>query len=95
MIYGQPLTAEGIQDRVYRLHYNKGQNRTDMFSRTGGLAGAAVCAARFGTSGTSLLGGAAIGSTAAILAHISTYEGAEKGLQTGPANMVEELKHSD
>ena len=80
---------------MYRLHYNDGQNRTDTFSRTGALAGAALCATRFGTSATSMLGGAAIGTTVAILAHVSTHEGAEKGLKTGPANMVEELKHSD
>jgi hypothetical protein len=26
------LTQEEIEDRVYRLHYNRGQNRTDLFT---------------------------------------------------------------
>ena len=26
------LTIEEIEDRVYRLHYNRGQNRTDLFA---------------------------------------------------------------
>lgn len=31
-IYGTDVTEEGIEDRVYRLHYNAGQNRTDKFA---------------------------------------------------------------
>ena len=33
---------EKIEDRVYRLHYNAGQNRMDMYSSYGGLAGTAL-----------------------------------------------------
>ena len=80
---------------MYRLHHNQGQRRTDKFSRLGGGAGAAVFAASSGISGASLIGGAALGASFGILAHVATYEGAEKGLKTGPANMVEEFKRSD
>jgi hypothetical protein len=34
-VYGRGLSAEGIEDRVYRLHYNTGQNRTDSFAGVG------------------------------------------------------------
>ena len=94
-IYGTPLTPDGVEDRVYRLQHNLGQQRTDKFSRIGSVAGAAISAAQFGISGSSLLGGAAFGTSIGILAHVATYQGAEKGLKTGPANMIEELKHSD
>lgn len=94
-IYGTPLTPDGVEDRVYRLKHNAGQHRTDKFSRIGTVSGAAVSAARYGISGYSLLGGAAFGTSIGILAHVATYQGAERGLKTGPANMIEELKHSD
>jgi len=29
------MDRAGMEDRVYRLHYNKGQNRTDHFSQVG------------------------------------------------------------
>ena len=89
MIYGQGLTAESIEDRVYRLHYNQGQNRTDTFSRVGALAGAAASAARYGLQGNVLIGGAAFGTGLAIAAHVATSrEEAQQGLQTGPANLL-------
>lgn len=31
-MYGTDVSEEGIEDRVYRLHYNAGQNRTDKFA---------------------------------------------------------------
>ena len=95
MVYGTPLTPEGIQDRVYRLHYNEGQNRTDTFSRVGTVAGAAAAAAKFGVGGTALIGGAAFGTSLAVLAHVASYDGAEKGFKTGPSNMLNELKRED
>ncbi|KAK9828347.1 hypothetical protein WJX74_010232 [Apatococcus lobatus] len=33
MIYGRPLETEGIEDRAYRLRYNEGQLRTDLFGQ--------------------------------------------------------------
>lgn len=94
-IYGTPLTSEGIEDRVYRLHYNQGQNRTDVFSTVGAVTGAAAAAAKFGVGGASLIGGAAFGTSLAVLAHVATHEEAEKGLKTGPSNMINELKRKD
>lgn len=35
------LDADGIQDRVYRLHYNEGQRRTDTFAEVRGGEGGA------------------------------------------------------
>ncbi|DBA70400.1 TPA: hypothetical protein ACH3X2_011814 [Trebouxia sp. C0005] len=95
MVYGTPLTPEGIQDRVYRLHYNEGQNRTDTFCRAGAVAGAAAAAAKFGAGRTALNAGAAFGASLAVLAHVASYEGAEKGLKTGPTNMLNELKREN
>lgn len=90
-IYGEPLTSDGIEDRVYRLHYNQGQNRTDTFSRFGALGGAAAAAARYGVSGNVLISGAAAGTSLAIAAHVATSrQEAEKGLATGPANLIPE-----
>lgn len=94
-VYGTPLTPEGVQDRVYRLHHNQGQNRTDAFSRVGAVAGAAAAAAKFGVGGTALIGGAAFGTSLAVLTHVASYKGAEKGLKTGPSNMLNELKHEN
>jgi len=31
-VYGTSVTEEGIEDRVYRLRFNAGQNRTDKFA---------------------------------------------------------------
>lgn len=31
-VYGRGLSEEGIEDRVYRLHYNAGQQRTEQFA---------------------------------------------------------------
>ncbi len=39
-----------------------------------------------------VLGVAAVASAIGVAAHVATYKGAEKGLQTGPKKMLEELK---
>jgi len=102
-IYGTPLDKEGIKERVYRLHYNEGQKRVDLFSFEGELAGlvSGVFAFRqhLATPGLSLgyrllpvLGCMAVGSAIGVAAHVATYKGAEKGLRTGPENMLRELK---
>lgn len=74
------IDQAGFEDRVYRLHYNSGQKRTDDFSTVGalfGLAAAAVLVPRAGGGaatayGMMLLGGAAVGSAAGIVAHVAT-----------------------
>jgi hypothetical protein len=41
------MDREGVTDRVYRLHYNKSQQRTDLFAgvshRLGGVGWGAGC----------------------------------------------------
>ena len=32
VVLGKGVDEEGIEDRAYRIHYNKGQNRTDRFA---------------------------------------------------------------
>ncbi len=32
VVYGKGVPEEGIEDRVYRLHHNTGQSRTDWFA---------------------------------------------------------------
>uniref|UniRef100_A0A7S3EJQ3 Uncharacterized protein n=1 Tax=Rhodosorus marinus TaxID=101924 RepID=A0A7S3EJQ3_9RHOD len=41
---------EGIEDRVYRLHYNEGQNRVDKFAGSGAVIGAASAGLGFASS---------------------------------------------
>eukprot|EP01137_Pigoraptor_chileana_P000723 Opistho-2@37345 len=71
------MDTDGVTDRVYRLHYNDGQVRTDRFARAGAGIGAAVLTAAtvagFSASlPVALLGGAAIGSAVGIAAHVAT-----------------------
>lgn len=41
---------EAIEDRVYRLHYNVGQNRVDKFAGSGAVIGAASAGLGFASS---------------------------------------------
>ena len=71
------LDEEGIADRVYRLHYSAGQNRTDRLANAGGLlaAGAAALvlpAATLRVQAINGLGGFAAGTAAGIAAHLAT-----------------------
>lgn len=71
------LDEEGIRDRVYRLHYNAGQARTDRFAAAGGAAGAAAALLARRPPGvggvTAALGGAAAGVAAGVAAHVATH----------------------
>ncbi|PSC76657.1 hypothetical protein C2E20_0195 [Micractinium conductrix] len=62
----------GVEDRVYRLHYNQGQNRADRFALAGSAVGVAAAALLVPMSPTALLGGGAAGAAAALLAHVGT-----------------------
>ena len=69
------LDAEGIDDRVYRLHYNAGQRRTDRFAGIGAGVGAVLGAmAGAGSVGalTAAAGGAAAGAAVGVAAHVAT-----------------------
>eukprot|EP00208_Stichococcus_sp_RCC1054_P005581 CAMPEP_0206135778 /NCGR_PEP_ID=MMETSP1473-20131121/1045_1 /ASSEMBLY_ACC=CAM_ASM_001109 /TAXON_ID=1461547 /ORGANISM="Stichococcus sp, Strain RCC1054" /LENGTH=175 /DNA_ID=CAMNT_0053527863 /DNA_START=351 /DNA_END=878 /DNA_ORIENTATION=+ len=77
MIQFKPVDQEGIDDRGYRLFYNERQNRTDRFSQVGVLVGGAVAAALARPWAPGLLvGGAAIGAAAGVLAHVATASAA-------------------
>lgn len=73
------IDHEGVEDRVYRLHYNKSQNRMDAFSAVGSSLGLAAAAYLMhqGDSGRhppalNLLGGAAAGCAAGFIVHMLT-----------------------
>ena len=59
------------------------------------MAGATAAVAKYGFGASSVIGGAAFGTSLAVLAHVASYEGAKDGLKTGPSNMLNELKHKD
>ena len=42
MVGREGFDKEKLEDRVYRLHYNVSQNRTDRFAQVGALLGAAA-----------------------------------------------------
>eukprot|EP00892_Ulva_mutabilis_P003402 jgi/Ulvmu1/1433/UM011_0163.1 len=101
-LHNEPL--EAIEDRVYRLYYNEGQNRTDMFCQIGAAAGAGLAAAmvqqKMLRPGVwSVLGGAALGTTAGLLAHGTTApkktktktEGAIQGLAKDVKDSVDKM----
>jgi hypothetical protein len=67
------MDQEGLEDRVYRLHYNKGQNRTDLFSQIGAAGGIGATAAMLKAAPLQVLGGAAVGTAVGVAAHVATY----------------------
>ena len=67
------IDLDGIQDRVYRLHFNEGQNRVDKFAGVGGTAG--LLAAAFTSPKPTLLpvlGGLGAGAALGVAAHAAT-----------------------
>lgn len=88
------MDREGLEDRVYRLHYNEGQNRTDAFCAAGSTLGAAAAAlllARHGVplSGLNVTGGAALGAALGVFAHVLT----RPEEQRTPNKALHELKN--
>ena len=69
---------EDVDDRVYRLHYNAGQNRTDVFASIGAVAGIGFAAAAVAPRQALVLkqwvGAAAQGGALGILAHVLTHK---------------------
>uniref|UniRef100_A0A7S0WV59 Uncharacterized protein n=1 Tax=Chlamydomonas leiostraca TaxID=1034604 RepID=A0A7S0WV59_9CHLO len=83
------IDRDGFEDRVYRLHYNAGQNRTDRLSEGGAVLGLAATAYLLRSSGApikplNLLGGAAIGAAAGVGLHLLTK--AEEQNKPNPSN---------
>ncbi|KAI8466425.1 MAG: hypothetical protein J3K34DRAFT_433877 [Monoraphidium minutum] len=73
------MDREGVEDRVYRLHHNKSQGRVDALCSVGSTVGLAAAALLLhqGASGRhppaiNLLGGAAAGCVAGLIAHMAT-----------------------
>lgn len=86
----QSMDQEGLEDRVYRLHYNAGQNRVDRFCQMGGVVGGLAAATLVSSTPVQMIGGAAVGSFLAVGAHAATFKSDKKG----PNMMLEELKTS-
>ncbi|CAD7705166.1 unnamed protein product [Ostreobium quekettii] len=66
------MDREGLEDRVYRLHYNEGQKRVDRFCQAGGLLGAIAAAFLVNKSPMVVVGGAAAGAFLGVVAHGTT-----------------------
>jgi len=66
------LELEGIEERVYRLHFNEGQRRADRFANAGGFLGAAGAVALEGRSARATLGGFAAGTATGVLLHVAS-----------------------
>jgi len=80
------LDKEGIDDRVYRLHYHAGQARTDKFANAGGFLGAAalLAAAPAPSRALNAAAGFAAGTAAGVAAHVASSLAA-KQQQSGGA----------
>jgi hypothetical protein len=81
-----------LQDRAYRLHYNKGQNRADFFSHLGSSIG--ILSTWYWTKAAGVLGlvgGASVGAALGVLAHVATMEKKQKGEEEGNNKMIDEL----
>jgi hypothetical protein len=66
----------GMQDRAYRLHYNRGQVRTDLFCELGMAVGGTAAMLAVSPAAWCVLGGAAVGTVGGLLAHAATYKAA-------------------
>ena len=60
--------ADGLQDRAYCLHFNKGQQRVDLLSQIGMAVGGTAAMYFVSPAAAIVLGGAAAG----VLAHVAT-----------------------
>lgn len=79
-----------IEDRVYRLHYNAGQVRTDGYARAGAILGASAASyAVWPPTPLGLFGGVALGSSLGVLYHVATMPKTTKPTHN---QMLEEMK---
>lgn len=63
------LDQDGVQDRVYRLHFNDSQNRCDRYANGCALIGAGVASAVQGPRPGAVVGGMAAGTAMGVLVH--------------------------
>jgi hypothetical protein len=70
------MDREGVEDRVYRLHYNNSQKRTDTFSLVGAVLGIAATGYLLKDNSAvkplHFLGGAGVGAASGVLLHMMT-----------------------
>jgi hypothetical protein len=87
------MDKEGVDDRVYRLHYNTSQKRTDTFSAVGAALGLAAAGYLLkdekAVKPLHFLGGAGVGAASGVLLHMLT----RPIDQTAPNKMMHELRH--
>ncbi|KIZ02973.1 hypothetical protein MNEG_4988 [Monoraphidium neglectum] len=90
------IDRKGVEDRVYRLSHNEGQNRTDSFCAVGSTLGLAAAAYLLRQSNAprpppalNLVGGAAVGCTLGLLAHLAS----RPAEQATPNKMLHEAKY--
>eukprot|EP00210_Caulerpa_lentillifera_P001144 g1101.t1 len=62
------MDREGMEDRVYRLHYNESQNRLDRMNTVFGLFGAGSVGLMTGVDPYSIIAGFTMGTAAAFIA---------------------------
>jgi Protein of unknown function (DUF1757) len=61
------LDRDGVEDRVYRIHYNQGVQRCDRFANGGALIGGGIATAVHGARPSAMLGGMAAGTALGVL----------------------------
>lgn len=74
-------TIDEVQDRLYRVHYNLGQRRTDRFSAVGAGIGGVIGAIAWRSSLGALrstAGGAALGCAVGVFAHVASSQALSK-----------------
>lgn len=77
------MDRAGMEDRVYRLHYNKGQHRNDHLAQAGAVVG--LAAAAFLLRGNSdvkplhYVGAGGAGAAAGVLLHLLTRPADQRG----------------
>jgi hypothetical protein len=64
--------ADGMQDRAYRLHYNRGQQRVDFFSEAGMAVGGTAALVLVSPAAAVVLGGSAVGAAVGVIVHTAT-----------------------
>lgn len=89
------MDQEGLEDRVYRLHYNRGQNRADGYGNAGFILGASLTSyAIWPPKPMHLLGGGVLGSFLGVMYSVATDPTPKKKKKPLKENqMIEELKH--
>lgn len=76
-----------LEDRAYRLHYNKSQSRVDLFAQAGMALCGTFAAMALAPTAAVVLSGASAGAALGVLGHVATYSTPQKE----PNRMIKEL----